>query len=212
MGQKKPPTLGNTICYSQELARKSHQHFAVRFVTANSKSHQDSTARKSHQDCYGQTWARKSQRDLSFISALGKHFETKATATFRKFIGAPLRDQSNGNKSYILGLGYHFETKETATKHWGTTSRPKQRQQIAPLRDPSNGNKSYISRPKQRQQIAHLFSYILELCITSKPKQRQQIVHLRIGAPIRDKRNGKKSYISELGHHFEAKATATNRT
>ena len=50
VGQKKPPRLGNTICYSQELARKSHQHFAVRFVTANSKSHQDSAARKSHQD------------------------------------------------------------------------------------------------------------------------------------------------------------------
>ena len=50
VGQKKPPRLGNTICYSQELARKSHQHFAVRFLTANSKSHQDSAARKSHQD------------------------------------------------------------------------------------------------------------------------------------------------------------------
>ena len=44
-GQKKPPRLGNTICYSQELARKSHQHFAVRFVTANSKSHHDSAVR-----------------------------------------------------------------------------------------------------------------------------------------------------------------------
>ena len=43
VGQKKPPRLGNTICYSQELARKSHQHFAVRFLTANSKSHQGFT-------------------------------------------------------------------------------------------------------------------------------------------------------------------------
>ena len=45
VGQKEPPRIGSTICYSQEMARKSHQHFAVRFVTANSKSHQDSAVR-----------------------------------------------------------------------------------------------------------------------------------------------------------------------
>ena len=36
MGQKEPPRLDNTICYGQELARKNHQDFAVRFVTAKS--------------------------------------------------------------------------------------------------------------------------------------------------------------------------------
>ena len=36
MGQKEPPRLGSTICYGQELARKSHQDSAVRFVTAKS--------------------------------------------------------------------------------------------------------------------------------------------------------------------------------
>ena len=34
VGQKEPPKLGSTICYGQELARKSHQDSAVRFVTA----------------------------------------------------------------------------------------------------------------------------------------------------------------------------------
>ena len=34
VGQKEPPRLGSTICYGQELARKSHQDSAVRFVTA----------------------------------------------------------------------------------------------------------------------------------------------------------------------------------
>ena len=34
VGQKKPARLGSTICYGQELARKSHQDSAVRFVTA----------------------------------------------------------------------------------------------------------------------------------------------------------------------------------
>ena len=36
VGQKKPPRLGSTICYGQELTRKSHQDSAVRFVTAKS--------------------------------------------------------------------------------------------------------------------------------------------------------------------------------
>ena len=34
VGQKEPPRLGSTTCYGQELARKSHQDSAVRFVTA----------------------------------------------------------------------------------------------------------------------------------------------------------------------------------
>ena len=36
VGQKEPPKLGSTICDGQELARKSHQDSAVRFVTAKS--------------------------------------------------------------------------------------------------------------------------------------------------------------------------------
>ena len=36
LGQKEPPRLGSTLCYCQELARKSHQDSAVRFVTAKS--------------------------------------------------------------------------------------------------------------------------------------------------------------------------------
>ena len=36
VGQKEPPRLGSTICYGQELAKKSHQNSAVRFVTAKS--------------------------------------------------------------------------------------------------------------------------------------------------------------------------------
>ena len=36
VGQKEPPRLGSTICYGQELSRKSHQDSAARFVTAKS--------------------------------------------------------------------------------------------------------------------------------------------------------------------------------
>ena len=34
LARKMPARLGSTICYGQELARKSHQDSAVRFVTA----------------------------------------------------------------------------------------------------------------------------------------------------------------------------------
>ena len=43
-----PPRLGSTICYGQELSRKSHQDSPVRFVTAKElarRSHQDSAVR-----------------------------------------------------------------------------------------------------------------------------------------------------------------------
>ena len=36
VGQKEPPRLGSTNCYGQELARKSHQDSAIRFITAKS--------------------------------------------------------------------------------------------------------------------------------------------------------------------------------
>ena len=60
VGQKEPPRLGSTICYGQELARKSHQDSAVRFVTA-----------KSWPVCYGQELARKSHQDsaVRFVTA-----------------------------------------------------------------------------------------------------------------------------------------------
>ena len=140
---------------------------------------------------------------------MGHHFEAKATATNRTLsIGAPLRDQSNGNKSHILEWGHHFETKATATNrtsfHWGTTSRPKQRQQIvhlsigAPLRDQSNGNKSYVFA------LGHHFE-------TKATATNRTSFHW--GKILRGQSNGNKSYILALRHHVEpAKATATNRT
>ena len=101
--------------------------------------------------------------------------------------GAPLRNKDTGNKSYILVLGHHFETKTPATNRtsscWGTTSKPRHRRQIVHLR---------AGAPL--------------------PRHRQQIVHLSAGAPLRDQDTGNKSYIFVLGHHFETKTPATNRT
>ena len=147
--------------------------------------------------------------------ALGHHFEQQIV---HLGMGAPFRDQSHGNKSYIFSLGHNFETKATASNrtsfHWSTTSRPKQRQPfvnlsiVAPLRDQSI--LEMRNRFEAKATATNRTSW--HWGTTSRPKQRQQIVHLSIGAPLRGQSNGNKSQISALGHHFEAKATATNRT
>ena len=87
MGQKEPPRLGNTICYDQELARKSHRDSAVRFVTAKSCPERVTTTRQydllrprvvqkepprlGSTICYGQEMARKSHQDsaVRFVTA-----------------------------------------------------------------------------------------------------------------------------------------------
>ena len=84
MGQKKPPRLGNTICYSQELARKSHdtlQCDLLRPTARATKTRQPEKATKTRQYdlsrpnvgqkkpprlgstiCYGQTWASQTRQ------------------------------------------------------------------------------------------------------------------------------------------------------
>ena len=88
VGQKEPPRLGSTICYGQELARKSHQDSAVRFVMAKRgpekatktrqydllrpRVGQKEPPRLGSTICYGQTWVvRKSHRDsaVRFVTA-----------------------------------------------------------------------------------------------------------------------------------------------
>ena len=79
VGQKEPPRLGSTICYGQELARKSHQDSAVRFVTA--KSWPEKPPRLGNTICYGQELARKSQRDSAVRFVTAKSWLEKATKT-----------------------------------------------------------------------------------------------------------------------------------
>ena len=96
-GQKEPPRLGSTICYGQELARKSHQDSAVRFVTAKrgperaTKTRQydllrpnvgqKESPRLGSTICYGQTWARKSHQDSAVRFVTGKRWPERATKT-----------------------------------------------------------------------------------------------------------------------------------
>ena len=97
VGQKEPPRLGSTICYGQELARKSQQDSAVRFVTAKSwperatetrqydllrpRVGQKEPPRLGSTICYGQTWARKSQRDSAVRFVTAKSWLEKASKT-----------------------------------------------------------------------------------------------------------------------------------
>ena len=95
VGQKEPPGLGSTICYRQELARKSHQDSAVRFVTAKrgperaTKTRQYDLLRPNVGQkgpprlgstiCYGQTWARKSHQDSAVRFVTAKSCPERAT-------------------------------------------------------------------------------------------------------------------------------------
>ena len=115
VGQKKPPRLGNTICYGQELARKSQRDSAVRFVTAKSwlekatKTRQYDLLRPNVGQkepprlgsticysqalaqkepprlgstiCYGQTWPRKSHQDSAVRFVTAKRGPERATKT-----------------------------------------------------------------------------------------------------------------------------------
>ena len=93
--QKEPPRLGSTICYGQELARKSHQDSAVRFVAAKRgperatktrqydllrpRVGQKEPPRLGSTICYGQTWARKSHQDSAVCFVAAKSWPERAT-------------------------------------------------------------------------------------------------------------------------------------
>ena len=97
MDQKEPPRLGSTICYGQELARKSHQDSAVRFVTAKCgpekatktrqydllrpRVGQQEPPRLGSTICCGQAWARKSHQDSAVRFVTAKSWPERATKT-----------------------------------------------------------------------------------------------------------------------------------
>ena len=97
IGQKKLPRLGSTICYGQELARKSHQDSAVRVDTAKSWPERATKSRRydllqprvgqkepprlGSTICYGQTWTRKSHQDSAVRFVTAKSWPERATKT-----------------------------------------------------------------------------------------------------------------------------------
>ena len=76
---KEPPRLGSMICYGQELARKSHQDSAVRFVTPNVG--QQEPPRLGSPICYGQELARISHQDSAVRFVTAKSWPEGATKT-----------------------------------------------------------------------------------------------------------------------------------
>ena len=109
IGQKEPPRLGSTICYGQELARKSHQDSAVRFVTAKrgperaTKTRQYDLLRPNVGQkepprlgstiCYGKDLARKSHRDSAVRFVTAKRGPERATETRQYDLLRPRVDQ-----------------------------------------------------------------------------------------------------------------------
>ena len=77
VGQKKAQRLSSTICYGQELARKSHQDSAVRFVTAKREPERATKTRI----CYGQALARKSHQDSAVRFVTAKSCPERVTKT-----------------------------------------------------------------------------------------------------------------------------------
>ena len=187
---KTPSTNRTSLCWGT-TSRPRHRHQIVH-LSAGAPLRDQDTGNKS------------------YILVLGHHFETKTPATNRTCLcwgttsrsrhrqrivhlsaGAPLRDQDTGNKSYISVLGHHFETKTPATKRtsscWGTTSKPRHRQQIVHLR-------AGAPLPRHRQQNR------TSQCWGTTSRQRHR------------NHTGNKSYILVLGHHFETKTPATEQT
>ena len=105
MGQKEPPRLGSTTCYGQALARKSHRDLArkslrdsaIRFVTAKYGPERATEIRRygllrpnvgqkepprlGSTICYGQDWARKSNRNSVVRFVTAKSWPERGTET-----------------------------------------------------------------------------------------------------------------------------------
>ena len=88
-GQKEASRLGSTICFSQDLTRKSHQDSAVRLVTVKRWPEQKKPPRLGQKEpprlgntiCYGQIWARKSHQDSAVRFVTTKRGPERATET-----------------------------------------------------------------------------------------------------------------------------------
>ena len=94
VGQKEPPRLGSTICYCQELARKSHQDSVLRPNVGQKEPPrlgssfflrprvgQKEPPRLGSTICYGQTWARKSHQDSAVRFVTTNRGPERATET-----------------------------------------------------------------------------------------------------------------------------------
>ena len=131
VGQKEPARLGSTICYGQELARKSHRDSAVRFVTAKScperatktrqydllrpRVGQKKPPRLGSTVCYGQTWARKSHQDSAVRFVTAKRGPERATETRQYDLSRPRVGQKESRR---LGSHQDSAVRFVTAKSW----------------------------------------------------------------------------------------------
>ena len=124
-------------------------HFETKTTaTSGSSQHWGTTSRPQQQQQIVSITSRPKPRQQMVHLCIGAPLRDQSNR-LKSYIFA-LGDESNGNKSYLLAFGHHFEANATATNHtfsnWGTTSKPKQWQQIVhlsigpPLQSQSNGN------------------------------------------------------------------------
>ena len=132
VGQKEPPRLGSTICYGQELARKSHQDSAVRFVTAKSwpekatktrqydllrpRVGQKEPPRLGSTICYGQELARKSQQDSTVRFVTAKRGPPRLGSTI--CYGQELARKSHQDSAVRFVTAKSFQERATKTRQY----------------------------------------------------------------------------------------------
>ena len=80
MGQKKPPRLGSTICYGQDVGQKEPPRLGSTFCYGQEFG-QKEPPRLGSTICYGQEWARKSHRDSAVRFVTAKSWPERATKT-----------------------------------------------------------------------------------------------------------------------------------
>ena len=135
VGQKEPPRLGSTICYGQELARKSHRDSAVRFVTAKRgperatktrqydllwpRVGQKESPRLGSTICYGQTWARKSHQNSAVRFVTAKSWPERATKT-RQYdcYGQTWARKSHQNSAVRFVMAKSWPERATKTRQY----------------------------------------------------------------------------------------------
>ena len=129
VGQKKLPRLGSTICYSQELARKSHQDSAVRFVAAKRgperatktrqydllwpRVGQNKPPRLGSTICYGQELARKSHQDSAVRFVTAKSWPEKATKTRQHDLLRPRVGHGDSAVRFVTAKSWPEKATET---------------------------------------------------------------------------------------------------
>ena len=110
VGQKEPPRLGSTICYGQELARKSH--------LLRPNMGQKEPPRLGSTICYGQEWARKSHQDSAIRFVTAKSWPEKATKTWHYDLLRPTERATETRQTWARKSHQDLAVRFVTSKSW----------------------------------------------------------------------------------------------